>query len=542
MADRGLHRPAAPRRPGRGPPAAPLLLVVVAACGGPLDRADGAVVLLLRGAPEETREVEVEARAGARVFHLRRPRPADDRLADLSAVPTGPLVIDVRALGPEGVLAERAGVELEVPLDGTVTATVTLGGAPEVELERPRPGAGHRADQGPIVVSLRNRDPGRPLDVKLEVAGRPVPIVDAGVSWVARVDPTMAGRDLPASLALVVTACADGVCLRLEREVLVHRRLGTAQVGRASLHGPWLEEGEAWLGDADGRVWRWPLDTPETPPLRAAELRPPLGPIVVEADHAWLVDGDGALVGVPLAGGPEVRLELPDGPHAGPSRRRAPDGRALVLAAGLRLLAVDPERRRVETLATLEAEAAAAPLADAEGVVGLDQTGGLIFVQGSRTTRRLALGFAALAPPARIDGRLWVASLDGAVWRIEPDADPAAAVDALDAPVVFAPAASALGPVFAAGDRAIWVGPSRAEVRLGVAITAPLVPCPGAADGSVLAGRRDGRVERVSPDGQRRPVQALPGAVVALVPLETPPRVLAVSADGRVELLRLEDP
>jgi hypothetical protein len=518
------------------------LLATLGGCGGPLDRADGAVVLVLRGAPEATREVEVQARAGARAFHLRRPRPADDRIADLSAVPAGPMVFDVRALGPDGVLAERAGIQVEVPLDATVTTTVTLGGAPEVELERPREGAAHRVDRGPIVVSLRAADPSRRLEVGLTANGRPVPIVDAGVAWVAHVEPTLAGRELPATLELVLTACADGACVRLERQVLVHRRLGAAQMGRANLHAPWLEGDEAWLGDADGRVWRWNLGAPETPAVGMAELRPPLGPIVVEADRAWVVDGDGALVGLPLAGGPPTRLALPPGPHAGPSRRRDPGRPGLVLSAGRRLLAVDAEGRRVEPLAELGAEAAAAPLADAEGVVALDQGGGLVFVEGAAVARRLELGFAALAPPARIDGRLWVASLDGAVWRIEPDADPEGPFDALEAPVVFAPAATPIGPVFAAGDRVIWVGRARVEVALGVAITAPPVPYPGAGDASVLVGRRDGRLERVAPDAGRRPVQALPAAIVALVPLDAPPRVLAISADGRLELLRLEDP
>ena len=91
----------------RGAPFAAGLLtaLLAAACGGPLDRKDGALRIQMTGVPDEVDALELTLHAGAREFTLTRARPANDLVDDFSAVPAGQWTLDLTLLAATTAMA-----------------------------------------------------------------------------------------------------------------------------------------------------------------------------------------------------------------------------------------------------------------------------------------------------------------------------------------------------------------------------------------------------------------------------------------------------
>lgn len=94
--------------------AALVVALVGAGCGGALDRRDGALRILLAGAPAECDAVEFALETRRRRFTGRLPRPPDDVLTSLAAVPEGPASLELVLFGGSARLGAVSGLEVVV--------------------------------------------------------------------------------------------------------------------------------------------------------------------------------------------------------------------------------------------------------------------------------------------------------------------------------------------------------------------------------------------------------------------------------------------
>src|SRR5687767_13196424 len=108
-----------------------LLLVAIAACGGPLDRRDGALVIRLENAPASAETAEISVYAAGRTFKAVVPRPPDDRITELSAIPIGHAVVDVRLRERELAIASAVDLEVEILENATQEVVALFGQGPE---------------------------------------------------------------------------------------------------------------------------------------------------------------------------------------------------------------------------------------------------------------------------------------------------------------------------------------------------------------------------------------------------------------------------
>lgn len=523
------------------------LVLALGGCGGPLDRRDGALVVWLSGAPTAGDRVALElVTEDGRRFSTERPRPADGRVDDFSAVPAGPaeLTVTLRAAGGEVTAQRRLQVEI---VEGEALELRPFEGGPSIRVEA-RGGGRHPVWAGPIFVDVEERTGAPRSEVVLEVQanGRPVSVPPAvGGAWILEIDPRLAGDLLPAALELRVQACfrdAPGVCAEAVEVVEVHRQVWAAALSErpsgAALRLP--ERGWLVVGDEAGGLFVFeeasgaPVGRPQDVPGGALGAPARLGEVVAVSGREGAVHGF-RITEVGLAPAWVAPLSAPR-----PSPVVAGEERFLV-ADQAEVLALDPAGGAPARLGRASAPILAAPLPDPGGPVVADLLGQVLALDADGGPRfRVELEGPVYAPVVRDGAGYLVATGAGDLVFLDEAGGQRAPPRALGAPVVFAPAR--LGPnrwAVAAGRTVRFLdGEAEVEVPLGERVLGAPAPWPG---GGVVVGLFNGRVVVARPEGGARTLARLGGLALAPLAFDAPARVALGTSLGAFEVLRAED-
>lgn len=531
----------------RGAPFAAGLLtaLLAAACGGPLDRKDGALRIQMTGVPDEVDALELTLHAGAREFTLARARPANDLVDDFSAVPAGQWTLDLTLLAATTPVARLEGYPVEVVQDRVQEILTPFGDGPMLQVDL-RTGAAHPVWAGPIFVEVRDRTEVPPAELILSVhvdgVAQPAPPPADG-SWVIQVDPAPFAGARTEPVIIEVEGCYQGLiaaCSVGQVAVEVHRRVWGVELGARPAGAPLLLEPEGWLvvGDEQGNLHV--VDTETGAPVQApltlgGEL---FGPAVRAGATVAITDRVGAVHGLEIgAGGLTARWRHPLSPRPTPV---ASDGARFYVGDGARLLALAPADGVEAVLATLSAPLHAAPLADDSGTVAADLLGQVVSLDVQDNLRfRVELGGAVYATPARDAGRVRIATGEGVLITLGPAGGEALEPVALGAPVGFAPVRVASGWAVAAGRSVKFIDVGGVhDVPLGERVMGAPAPWP---DGEgVVVGLYNGRVVVVRPDGAKT-LGRLEGLALSPVTRAGPPRAFLGSSAGALQALRAEE-
>jgi hypothetical protein len=531
---------------GRGSWLALGAILAGSACGGPLDRRDGALIIRMTGVPPAVDRISLTLHAGGRDFPLALPRPPDDIIDALTAVPAGPGSLDLALLSGEATVARLQGYPVDIVELGVKEVITAFGDGPELQVALRTPGP-QPVWSGPVLIDVRDQTPVPPAEVALEVwvdgAPHPAPPLMAGAA-VLQLEPTALASALPRTFRVEVEGCFEGLpgaCTTRTLEVEAHRRLWRTTGLARPAGAPLVLEAEGWLvvGDEQGRLHVLAIDTGE--PVQAAltlgaELTGAaarVGAVVAIADRGGAVHG----LAVGTAGlTPRWRRAL-SAPRPSPV---VSDGARFVVGDQARLLALAPDDGAEAALATLSAPILAAPLADEAGVAAGDLEGRVVSLDRQDNLRfEEALGAAIYAAPARDGARLVVITGEGALHTLDAAGRPARAPVDLGAPVVFPPVPVATGWAVAAGRSVLFVeGDAVRAVPVGERVMGAPAPWPEG-DG-VVVGLFNGRVVVARPTGART-LGLLPGLALHPATLPGPPRAFVGGSVGEYQGLRAEE-
>jgi hypothetical protein len=552
--------------------------LVLASCVGPLDRKDGALVIVLIGAPSATDRLAVVVHDGGRDFSAAVARPAGDVIRDFSAVPEGTVSVDVVAYAAGQQLGAVLGRPIDIAAGKTSTLTASLlpaGQDPAAVtiLDPADDGVLVPVFGGPITLTVM-ADPTATLVLDVHANGQPIGLLDLTEGeWSGQIDPHLAGPLLPAPLSIVVESCVAGdpsTCSHATRTVVVDRRLWRADLGAKAGAPPAYDAASdtVVIGDELGQIHL--LSSTGTlrvsPPPQLA--KPVRASIAIAGGRAVAVDGVGTAHALRLTDGSEVwRASLgtsaPTGAVADPASSR------VIVGAGPALLALADDGTR-RTLAMLPGTMRADPRVDRFGIVAADLSGNAVALgpDGALLWTAAPLTASIYAPPARTattaarptgtlllvgDIENLLVQLDAATGaRLGPPIN-------LGAPVVHAPIELQTGILaVAAADRLLWVDLASGQVTpepMNEQITGAPALWP---DGRhVVLGLFHGKVVVAGPgdDPQAGPAVLSRLDPPAFSPLILPPpdpsavpgvptgaqaRVLVASGGGSVEMLLAE--
>lgn len=520
-----------------------LSLAAFAACGGPLDRRDGAISIVLMEVPVEVDSFQVLVRAGGRDFSADIPRRGSDVIDEFSAVPIGPALITVRAMVGAFAVASRVNIPVEVIEGQTQVVHVPLASGPEVQVISPEAGAHHRISAGPIAVIVEAVDPQLPTDLSIRLGDQDLALTaDAGRRWSASIDPHQVAPVLPATITINIVACAAGsktACTTTERTVRIERTLWSAQFPLITAR-PSYAPGVFVFGDREGKLRI--VSAEDGTEKHVLALAGPLRRATVVAnDLAIAVDNDGVMHAISVATGAEVWSRALG--HPRPTRPVFDTAYALdrlVIGAGRRLLSIDTALGGVEELAVMSATITAAPLADANGLVAGDSAGEVLFfdVNGS-IVDRASIGAKVVVQPIRDGESTLIFDELGGIHRLHGN-DPLPQVQLSPQPI-HDPVRAGAAIAVAHGDRLTFIRGSRVlTVPAGGSIT--FAPIPAPIGGGVLIGiNQPPLIKSILESGEQRVVSRMDGPPLSGILLDAPPRLLAPANTGALQLFELEE-
>ncbi len=502
-------------------------MLALLACGGPLDRQDGVLHLVLQRAPNYDR-LQLQLLAGQKTFDQVLPRPSDDVVRALTAVPAGPVQLSFRLWRGDALVDAREGLTATVSANRTSTLAVDLGAFPEVVIEDPPEGHSHAVYDGPLFLNVRSPQSPRSVTLVVEANGI-VTKTEAGQgSWTFPIEPSRAGRILPAPLVLRVSACwtdAPTHCAVAERTVQIHRRCWRTSLDVLAATPP-ARWGEAVVwGAENGDLYGLDATTGQVR-FQNSTVGPLDSAFAAVADRLFFVSGDYRLGSLDLQGAVHLGSVL------SALKPSSPAGGATVwVGAGRSLLrGID-----LEIVAELPAQIRAEPLVTADSVVVADLAGN-VQVRALDGSIRFSnqVGGPVRARPVFYQEAFWVVRLDGTLLRLGPDGP--LEVQRLGGQVIHSPLVVGRHLVIAAGDQLYWYGARERPLLLGAPITG--APALWSQD-EVVLGLRTGQVLVVNSGGPR-PLSQLQGAALHPLVLQ-PSRVVVAGTGGAVECLRAEE-
>jgi hypothetical protein len=276
------------------------LALVFAACGGPLDRRDGALRIELTGVPDNTNAFDVSIRAGGRNVAARVPRHPGDIIDEFSAVPIGSATLDIYALNGNTRLASKLAVQVEVLEDQTLTIPIELAPGPKVKVISPDDNARVLLSSRSIAVVVEADDPTLPTDLSISIGERALQVTSEGHRWSAFIDARAEVPIPPQTIVIDIAACARGdttACTREMRTIHVERTQWMAPAASPVTARPSLsEDGQTIVyGESMGMLHVASATTGRDryPPIA---LDPPLSlPTTIADNLAIAVDGRGVM-------------------------------------------------------------------------------------------------------------------------------------------------------------------------------------------------------------------------------------------------------
>lgn len=519
------------------------LVVALAACGGPLDRQDGALALRLEALPLGADRASVVLQSNGRRFTRSLEQLGPGRRPVFTAVPVGPAQVEVSLYGGAQLLARQVGLPIEIELDREVELALNFAtaGLPKVAIAGGPGPRRHATWSGPIVLEVEEvLGDSRPVELSVTVAGEAEPTASFSAGrLILTIDPLRAGPLLPAILPIEMLACWDNQLCSSERvDVEVHRQVWSAGWPRllnvAPVFAP--EQGLVVFSGEDGGLHLIEVanGTGTTIPLSGRLSKP----MAVRGEVLAIVDEAMTLHGIDLAQR-QVRWSTPLGAR---STGVAAHGDHFLLGVGSAIWRVDARTGEHQVLAELGAAAATTPTVDAQGIIVADfnERIHLLDPQG-RLLARAQVDAPVVVPPLRFGGAVVAIDQNGVVRRFDD------AGQALGAPLelggtVVLPAVVHEGALVIASQRSLYfyngVAPP-SSVSFAVPILGAPTPIPG---GAVVVGLRSGQVVRVSPDGEAKTLSRLEELALGAAVLDTPGlEVIVGTATGRVERLRAEE-
>ena len=112
-----------------------MLIGLLAACGGPLDRVDGRLVITLAGLPVDADVIDLELLAGGRTFETSV--PVMQTIDVFSAVPAGEGALTLTVRDGSRVLTRRIRIPVTIEADATTNHFVDFLAGPEIEIDIP---------------------------------------------------------------------------------------------------------------------------------------------------------------------------------------------------------------------------------------------------------------------------------------------------------------------------------------------------------------------------------------------------------------------
>lgn len=504
----------------------------------PLDRRDGALILILEQVPDAVDTVEVRVRSGDRTFSDRLPRPEDDVVTDFSAVPVGPAKVDVSLFAQDEIIDARVAMDATIVEGEVVELKVNFEEGPAFTIVEPEDKP-HLLRGGGFIPLLVEEDGANPIDLTVLANGDPIEVSPAGNrEWVGEIDPALAGPILPGTVELVITACLKGapdVCIEKRRDVLVTRSAWTEAVEEGTRGRPvYLSSDNAVLfADAAGDLHVLDADTaePKIDPISAVD--PVREDVAVRDGLAYLVTEVGNVQVIDVMAEALLETHQVDATTA-----PVAFGEETYVGAGEDLLVLGAS---VRTVVTLPRRMRAPPLVDGEGVVAGDILGNVLALDASEATLfSTNVGAPIFAPPVRHLGDIVVAAGDR-VFRLDTAGGERAPPISLGQPIVHAPVPLASALAVAAGDRVFFLG--AAGVEDSVRVPAPITGAPARwSDTEVVIGLRDGLVIVVG-RSRVRPLSRVSGAAGAPLVLDLGPddrRVAVIGSGGDFHMLEPE--
>lgn len=515
--------------------------LVCLACA-PLDRRDGALVLILEQVPEEVDTVEVRVRAGDRMFSDRLPLPPDAVITDFSAVPVGPVVVDVSLFAGEQIVDARVAMDATIAEGEPFELTVNFEDGPEFTIVEPKEGAPHALRGGSVIPVIIREEGANTIELAVLANGDPIEMSTGGDGeWFGEIDPAVAGLILPRDVELVVTACLEGasdICIEKRRDVLVTRSAWTAAVEEGTRGRPVHLEGEGAVlyADAAGYLHGVRIDdgAPAFEPISAGD--PVREDVAAVGGQVFVVTETGDLQVIDPSAGALIATHQLDATTAPVAFQEE-----TYVGAGEALLAIGSAGSTSRTVVMLPRRMRAPPLVDEEGVVAGDILGNVLALDADETMLFSAnVGAPVFAPPVRHLGLVVIAAGDRVTFFDSAGSESGSVP--LGQPVVHAPVPLPSSLVVAAGDQVFFLGTGGVEqsVRLPAPITGAPAPW---SDTEVVLGLRNGLVAVVDRDGAR-PLSEVTGAAGAPLVLEVGPdhrRVAVIGSGGDFHMLEPED-
>ena len=515
------------------------MLAAACACTGPLDRRDGALIIELVDVPAQVDELAIEVHAGGRTFALEIARPPNDRITAFSAVPAGSATLDLRLFAGGLLVATKLGMPVEVVEGATEVVTAAFALGPEIVIDDPAVGASHHVADGFVALTVRAVDPALPTRLTVEVGGTQIEALPTARGWFAMIDPALAGPILPAPLDIELEACvigAGGLCSQHARSVEIHRRAWLVDLGAVAAARPTVAHSAVIIGDESGALHVLEQADGQAR-FAAVQLAAPLSlPAVDVGGQVAVVDGANVLSLVAL----DTGARSPWQRALGADRPTAPafDRGSIIVAAGRRVLQIDPADGSALEIASTAAVIRAPPLADPLGLVVVDVAGHVVVLDAAGAVAgTTSLEAAVIAQPARDGADAIVATVRGHVFRIASDASAVSLAD-LGAPVVHAPLVLGDHVVVAAGEEVAWVSTAGVTRRR---LPAPITGAPAAwgPEPGVVVGLRSGLVVALDSDGALRVIARLEGA--ALSPAVVGTEIAVAGSRGVLDLLKPEE-
>lgn len=505
-----------------------LSILLIVACGGPLDRVDGQLVITLAGVPQQVDAIDVQVRAGGRTFDATF--APTTRIERFTAVPTGPGEVDVTLRAGDTTIDRRTKIPIDIEPEVTFELPLAFDGGPQITIEAPRV---HRVyESRSIPVDILDRSFADDLTLTLAANGRPIDLMPrTATGWLVDVDPFVATDILPVDLELVAEACfGDGRCSTTSHVVRVHREVWTQNLPAVSAVAPLVDTATVVAADDSGRLTI--LDAQTGAIQHTEDLAAPLlVGLARVASSVFVVDGERVVRAVDLATRTRSSWEVALG-DVRPSALVS-DGARVYAGANRDLVAIDPNTGASSVLHTAPEALRARPHVDAAGFVVVDVLGEVRSLDPRGVVvASWTLGESVRAGPLRVDETIWVGTLGGRLHAIG-----ASPPIALEEPIVH--------PLLALGDVVVAAAGASVVFATGdgverVRVPAPITAAPVAYDGGVLVGLRNGLVVAVRADGITRVLSRLADAALGLA-IAPDGDVLAVGSDKKISRLRAEE-
>jgi hypothetical protein len=511
---------------------------LLAACGGSLDRRDGALLIELKGVPAGADEFSVTVATEKQTFAATFARRSQDVINDFSAVPIGRATLGIVVRSRGRALTSRQNISVEVLENKTQLVIVELAAGPEISIVEPAETSVRRFSQGNVEIRVLRVDETVPTDLWIRVGTSTIPHTIEGSGWTASIDPKMFVTAPPSSFWIDIEACAAGdrvACTVTRRVVMIERRAWKIDLPVIRAR-PAISGGTVVVGDRQGGLHVVSLESGEV--QRVLALDGPLTrPVLIAADLIVALDGGGVLRALPLAGGAQAwSVELGSEASA-PIYDEQKD--RILAGAGARLVAIDLSSGELRELHVFENTISRAPLADQYGAVAADDRGKVIFFDsGDRVESEAQLDSAPAVPPIRQGADTIFFDDRGAMYRFPSPGKTALVL----APAPYhAPVLAGDTIAVAFGDRVAFIrGEEATIIEAGGPITgAPLTWPEGQA---VLIGlSRPPVVKLISEDRRQRVVSSTGGAPLPGLLRESPRQVLVPQNTGALEMFELEE-